>query len=111
MTLADTVLQLVWFKRDPRVAEHEPLTPVALGLLARAGLEAALRQTRYGRFKPQRRDRATHDHIAALEAALGAQLLPQDARRVVHLGCALGEPVPVRIEQAAACRAPVRLPR
>jgi transposase len=76
------------------------LAPVDLGLLARSGLEAALRQRGHRGGQTQRRHRATHDHVAAGKPALRTQLLPQDARRVVDLGRALCHPLAVLVQQA-----------
>jgi hypothetical protein len=90
---------------------HGDLAPVALSLLARAGLEAALRQRSHRRRHAQRRHRAAHDHIAAREPALRPHLLPQDARRVVDLGRPLGQPLLVRVQQAARIGTLIRLPR
>ena len=53
---------------------HGGLPPVALGLLTRAGLEAALRQRRHGGSQAQWRDRAAHDDVAAGKASVRTQL-------------------------------------
>nr|WP_318770918.1 hypothetical protein [Tepidimonas sp.] len=90
---------------------HRDLAPVALRLLARAGLKARLRQRGHRGGQAQRRHRAAHDDVAAGKPALRAQLLPQDACRVVDLGRTLGQPLAVRIQQAGRFGAPVRLPR
>lgn len=84
---------------------------VALGLLARSGLEATLCQTGHRSLQAQWCHCAPHDDVAALEAALRAQLLPQDARRVVHLRRPLRHPLSVFVQQAARRGALVRLPR
>ena len=81
-------------------------------LLAGAGLEAALGQRRDVGGGAQRAHGELDGLVAAGKAVLAAQLLVQDARGVVNLRGALGEPCAVLVEHGGSTRlASVRQPR
>lgn len=69
---------------------------------SRSGTASARPQRRPGAAAPPRDRRS----VAAGDGALRTQLVPRDARRVVDIGCALGQPLAVRVQQAGHLRAP-----
>lgn len=90
---------------------HRQLAPVDLRLLARSGLEAPLRQRRDAGGGAQWAHGQLNCLVAAAPGALAAQLMLQDARRVVNLRGARGEPLAVAVQQGQhGGLAPVRRP-
>jgi hypothetical protein len=87
------------------------LPPVDLGLVARSGFEAPLGERSDRRLTTQWSHRVLHRVVASVIAAAGAQLLIQNAGRVVHLRGSLGQPAHVCGKQPFAHDlAPVRPP-
>ena len=80
------------------------LAPVDLGLVARLGLEASLRERGRRGLGAQRAHGDLHRVVAAAVAAARAQFLEQDPCRVMHLRRALSEPTHVRREQRCVFR-------
>ncbi|MFO1320385.1 MAG: hypothetical protein U1F52_12270 [Burkholderiales bacterium] len=81
------------------VEQHTRLAPVHLGLLARCGLEPPLREAGDIGGQAQQTHRELHDLIAAREATITTQFLPENAGREAHRRRAFEQPRAMRLQQ------------